>query len=108
MGCVAQGVEDEVVEAFEQGCRGRGQGTEIGEVCGAFEAEAEDLKIAMEQRHGNDGYAEQFERTVDDVEVDTGHGAERGRFIEDVSEGATQNLEGFFGAVYRDGAFLAN
>jgi hypothetical protein len=105
---VAESVKDEIVKIFQQSCGGCGQGTEIGQVRGAFETEAKDFEIAMEQRNGNDGHAEQFERTVDDVEVDARHGAKRRRFIENISKGAAQHLESFLRAVNGDSPFLPN
>jgi hypothetical protein len=105
---IAEGVENEVVETFEQSGRGRRQGAEIGEVGSAAEAKTEDFEIAVAQGHGDDWHAKKLEGAVDDVEGDAGDGAERRRFIEDVRKCAAEDLEGFFGTVHGDCALLAD
>ncbi len=105
---VAEGVENEVVEIFQQSGGGRGQGTEIGEVGGAAETKTEDFEIAVAQRHRDDWHAKKFERAVDDVEGDARNRAERRRFIEDVRKCAAEDLEGLCGTVHGDCALLAD
>src|SRR5579859_6409738 len=105
---VAQGVNDQVVEVFEQCGGGFRKGTEIGEISGAAETKAEHLKIAMQQRHGHEGNTHEFERAGDDAQIHAGDAALLGDAVKDVSKGAAQDAEGFFGAVDGQGRFLAN
>jgi len=108
MGNVAEGVDDEVVEVFEERDAGFREAAEIGEICGAAKAEAEDLHFAVEERHGNDGNAEKLEGAFDFVEDDAGDGAEGGLGVEDVGKGAADCAEGFLGAVDGHGSALAD
>ena len=50
---IAEGVDDQVIQIFEQRCGGWRKGTEIGEIGGAAEAKTEDFEIAMQQRDGD-------------------------------------------------------
>src|SRR5208282_1078570 len=87
---------------------GVGETAEIGEIGGAAEAEAEDFHFAVEERDGDDGNAEEFEWAFDFVETDAGNGAECGLVVKDVVEGATDDAEGFGGAVDGHGSALAD
>jgi len=62
----------------------------------------------VEERNGDDGNAEEFEGAFDFVEKDTGDGAEGGLIVKDVGEGATNDTEGFGGAVDGHGSALAD
>jgi hypothetical protein len=105
---IAEGVEDEVVEVFEERQGGFGEAAEIGEIRGAAKTEAEDVHFAVEERHGNDGNAEKLEGAFDFVEDDAGNGAERGLGVEDVREGAADRTKGFCGAVHWQSGALAD
>jgi len=108
MGNIAEGVDDEVVNVFEERQGGFGEAAEIGEIRGAAEAEAEDVHFAVEERHGNDGNAEKFKGAFDFVEDDAGNGAEGGLGVKNVGKGAADHAEGFFGAVDGHGGTLAD
>ena len=108
MGNIAEGVDDEVVEVFEEGYGGFGEAAEIGEIRGAAKAEAEHVHFAVDERHGNDGNAEKLERAFDFVKDDAGNGAERRPGVKDVGKGAADDAEGFLGAVNRHRDALAD
>jgi len=79
---IAEGVDDEVVEVFEERHGGFRKAAEIGEISGAAKAEAEDVHFAVEERHGNDGSAKKLEGAFDFVEDHAGNGAEGGFVVE--------------------------
>src|SRR3984893_15087647 len=105
---VAQRVDDEIVQIGEERSRGLRQRAEIREIRSAAKAKAEHFEIAMQQRHRNDLDAHQFERAVDNVEVDTRDGALRGRVIKNVRESAANHAKRFFRTVDGQRSFLAN
>src|SRR5208337_4959999 len=105
---IAESVDDEVVEVFEERHGGFGEAAEIGEIRGAAEAETEDVHFAVEERHGNDGNAEKFKGAFDYMEDDAGNGAEGGLGIKNVGKGAADDAEGFLGAVDGHGSTLAD
>jgi len=105
---IAEGIDDEIVDVFEERDGGFGKAAEIGEICGAAKAEAEDVHFAVEERHGNDGNAEKLEGASDFVEDDAGDGAEGGLGVEDVGKGAANRAEGFLGAVDGQSGALAD
>jgi hypothetical protein len=105
---VAEGVEDEVVEIFEERHGGFGEAAEISEIGGAAEAEAQDIHFAVEERHGNDGDAEKLEGAFDFVEDHAGNGAEGGPVVKNIGEGAADRAEGFLGSVDGHSGALAD
>src|ERR1700747_3502595 len=96
---VAQGIDDEIVKAFEEGGGGVQQRIEIGEVGGAAKAIAEDADVAVAEWHRNKCDPEQLERFVYDLEFHAGNGAKSRTLIEDIRKGAPKDGQGFFGAV---------
>src|SRR5258707_12259376 len=105
---VAQCVDDQIVQAFEERGRRVRQGTEIGEIGGAAKAKAEHFEVAVQQGDGNNLRAHQLKWAIDDVEVHARDGALRGSVIEDVREGAAKHAKRFFRAVHGQGGFLAD
>ena len=105
---ITEGVDDEVVEVFEKRGGGFGKAAEIGEIRGAAKAEAQDIHLALEERHGNDGDAEKLEGAFDFVEDDARDGAEGGLGVKDVGKGAADDAEGFCGAIDGQGGALAD
>jgi hypothetical protein len=105
---IAESVDDEVVNIFEERQGGFGEAAEIGEIRGAAEAETEDVHFAVEERHGNDGNAEKLEGAFDFVEDDAGESAEGGLGVKNVGKGTADHAESFFGAVDGHGGTLAD
>jgi len=50
---IAEGVDDQIIQIFQQRCGGWRQGTEIGEVSGAAKAKTENLEVAVQQWNGD-------------------------------------------------------
>src|SRR5205085_6612254 len=106
---VAQRVEDEFVEPFEQRHRRIRKGAEIGEIGGASEAKTQHFDIAVQQGDGNKWDAKQFEGALaDDIQDDAGHGAQRGLVVEDIGKDAPDDSKGVLIAVNRNGRALVN
>ena len=63
VGHVAEGIEDKFVEIGEEWERRIGDGTEVGDVGGAGEAEAENFHVAVNERNGRYLDAEKIERS---------------------------------------------
>src|SRR5215470_17864244 len=99
---VAQGVEDEIVEAFEERHRRIGHGAEVRKIGSAAEAEAENIHIAVKQRHGDERNAEQFERAIDHIKRYARNRTERWLIVEDVREDSPDDSESVLVAVNRE------
>jgi hypothetical protein len=98
---IAKRVKDKLFQALKQ-VQGRvGDGAKVGEVGGASEAIAQDLEVAVEERNRRDGDAEEFEWLAEFVKLNGRNGALFRQAIEDVSKGASKDLEG--GCVGIDG-----
>ena len=108
MGNIAKGVDDEVVEIFEERDGGIGKAAEIGEIGGATKAETEDFHFAVEQGNGDERNTEKFEGAFDFVEKDAGDSAESGLVVKDVGESAADDAECFRGTVDGHGSALAD
>src|SRR5436309_919382 len=101
MRSVTQGIENQLVETLQQRHGGIRNLAEVRQVGRAAKAKTQNFHVAVEHGYGSEGDAKQFERTIGDVELHAGHGAERGLVIEDVGENAADDAKGFFVAVDR-------
>lgn len=93
---VAQSVEDKFIEIVQESERGIRDGTEVGEVSSTAKAESENFHVAVEKGNWRELDAEEIEGRFGLVEIDTGNGTEFRFAVENVGEGAAEDLEGFF------------
>ena len=103
---VAQRVEDEMVEAFEQRLGAFRDCAEIRQVGGVAKAEAEHLAWAVHCWDRNNFYAEERERTFDLVQFNARKRAVSRLIVEDVGERSLQYLQRCFRGVDGNGGFL--
>ena len=106
VGLVAEGIEDEDVESFEEGPAFVGDLTDIGAVGEVADAEAEDVESAVFEPDRDDFLTEDSERDGggDAFEAELGEvtgGDGLGAFVEGVAEDAFDGLLGMF--VAKDG-----
>jgi len=105
---IAQGVQDEFVEALEKGHRRFGQAAEIREISGAAETETQNLHVAVLHRDGHERNAKKLDRSDRELERNARDGAERGFIVKDVREHAADDSKGLFVAVDGECCALAN
>src|SRR5579863_9950384 len=86
MRLVAQGVENQHVQSFEQGNRRVRDGAEIGDVGRLAETEAENRQVAVQDGKRRPATAKEIERPVDDVRIELGDPSVRIRLVENVLE----------------------
>src|SRR5882757_108813 len=92
---VAERIEDEFVEAFEQSDGRFRDGAEVRQIRSVAKAKTQDVQIAMNQRNWRDGCAEKSDRAVDVMDFDERNRADFRLAVEDVRKRAAQDVKCF-------------
>src|SRR5207302_4126934 len=104
---VAQRVQDQYVQAFDQGNRAVGNGAEVRDVGRLAEAKPEHGQVPVQHRKRNQALAPQVKGAVDDVRVELGDAAVGIGLVEDVREDAADVVHRPAAGVDRDRLALA-
>src|SRR5882724_1548692 len=92
---VAERIEDEFVEVFEQSDGRFRDGAEVRQIRSVAKAKTQDVQIAMNQRNWRDGCAEKFDRAVNVIDFDEWNRADFRLAVEDVRKRAAQDVKCF-------------
>src|SRR5882724_11296792 len=105
---VAERIEDEFVEVFEQSDGRFRDGAEVRQIRSVAKAKTQNAQIAVNQRNWRDGCAEKFDRAVNVIDFDEWNRADFRFSVEDVRKRAAQDVKCFGVRENRQRGFLAH